>query len=126
MGSGLGYLADRLGINQPSDAEREQLILTLRDSILRRCSPQQIIVFGSVLGKAFTHASDLDCAVIFADRVSLNLGRKKLYCAPSLIDYSVDLLLYEQTEFLRKAGEGGICQVIQETGRGIYDQKSEI
>jgi len=122
----LGYLAARLGKDQPSKTEREQLILALSTSILQRCAPVRIIFFGSVLGESFTHASDIDCAVIFANRAELILGRKKLYASPLLIDHPYDLLLYEQADFLRKSNEGGICQVIQETGKEIYDQESKI
>ena len=122
----MGYLAARLGKDQPTSVDREQLILALREAILRRCTPQLIIVFGSVLGEGFTRASDIDCAVIFKDRESLSIGRKVLYQGPSLLDHPYDLLLYESTEFLRKASEGGICQVIQESGRSVYDQKPKV
>ncbi len=122
----MGYLAARLGKDQPTEAEREQLILALKEAILLRCSPSAIIVFGSILGHGFTHASDVDCAVIFPDRAAREQGRKRLYSPPSLLNIPYDLLLYEAAEFVRKADCGGICQVIQETGRVVYDQKSKI
>jgi predicted nucleotidyltransferase len=98
----------------------------LRDAILSRVTPEAIIVFGSILGDGFTHASDIDCAVIFADRSALQSGRKQLFRAPLLIDMPYDLLLYDQAEFDRKSIEGGICQVIRESGRVLYDQKSKV
>lgn len=122
----MGYLAARLGKDQPTKAEREQLINTLRDTILCRCAPQAIYVFGSILGEQFSRASDIDCAVIFADRTALTSGRKQLFCNPPLVDHPYDVLLYDQVEFARKANEGGICQVIQDSGRNIYDQKSKV
>jgi predicted nucleotidyltransferase len=122
----LGYLAAKLGKDQPNEAEKLRIIGALRDAILARVTPQAIIVFGSILGEDFTHASDIDCAVIFADRLALQDGRKKLFCAPLLIEMPYDLLLYDQAEFRRKSMEGGICQVIGESGRVIYDQKSEV
>lgn len=122
----MGYLAAKLGKDQPNETEKLRIISDLRDAILGRVTPQTIIVFGSILGEGFTHASDIDCAVIFADRLGLQTGRKQLFCAPLLIDMPYDLLLYDQAEFSRKSIEGGICQVIRESGRVIYDQKSEV
>ena len=122
----MGYLASRLGKDQPTAIERQQIILALRDAILARCSPVNIIIFGSILSDHFTYASDIDCAVIFADRSALAQGRKRLYAPPVLLDIPYDFLLYEQKDFAHKTAEGGICQVIQETGQVIYDQKSEV
>lgn len=122
----MGYLAAKLGKDQPSEAEKLRIISDLREAILARVTPQAIIVFGSILGEGFTHASDIDCAVIFADHLALKSGRKQLFCAPLLIDMPYDLLLYGEAEFRRKSTEGGICQVIRESGRVIYDQKPEV
>lgn len=122
----MGYLAAKLGRHQPNQAERERAVEALRSAILARCVPTKIWVFGSILTDHFTHASDIDCAVLFKSVTDLQQARRDLYRSPALIDLPYDLLLYVDSDFYRKSQEGGICQVINENGRIVYDQESKV
>lgn len=122
----MGYLAARLAAEQPTAQERDALVEALKTAVLGRCQPCSIYLFGSSLGSAFTNASDIDLAVIFEDQGRLEEARTRLFSAPSLIPAPYDLLLYEQSEFERRAERGGICQVIKETGKKLHDQRSEV
>lgn len=115
----MGYLAARLGPDQPSPRQIEHLIGELKQAILTRVQPEGIFVFGSAAWGPFTQASDLDFAVIFASDEALSTARKRLFKSPPLIPWPYDLLLYTAEEFARKANEGGVCQVILERGRRL-------
>jgi predicted nucleotidyltransferase len=122
----MGYLAARLGKDQPTKAERDALIETARAEVLRRCRPRAIYVFGSILEETFTRASDIDIAVVFRTAADRDRARKALFAAPPLVAAPYDLLLYDESSFERKADQGGICQVIRETGKKIYDEGSKV
>lgn len=122
----MGYLAAKLAEDQPTVAQREELIAAMRIAILARSFPSKIYIFGSVLGEDFTNASDIDVAVVFDSVEFLADARKKLFSPPVLIPMSYDLLLYVSEDFESKAAIGGVCQVIKETARLVYDKRSEV
>src|SRR4051812_35644954 len=117
----MGYLAARLGADQPTQEDRDEIVEKATKAILSRCDPSAIFIFGSVLRSDFSRASDVDIAVIFSDQEELKRARSHLYRSPPLLSLPYDLVLFEGVEFERKSGQGGICQIIKETGKKTYE-----
>jgi hypothetical protein len=113
----MGYLAARLGKDQPTAQDRDELIARFVEALSDRVDPQAIYLFGSILSPDFTYASDIDAAVIFADANQAKKASAKIFAPPCLVDWPYDVLIYSAQEFAKKAEIGGICQVIKETGR---------
>lgn len=117
----MSLLSANLGAKQPTSQDIQNQVQLLISAVLERCSPLRIYLFGSALSGAFTHASDIDLVLIFADHKSLTLGRAQLYGHGPLSNRPYDLLLYTQEEFNEKAKNGGVCFHVGHTGKIVYD-----
>jgi predicted nucleotidyltransferase len=122
----MGYLAASLGSDQPTAEEVATLVDGLKQAILARCRPLAICLFGSAADGTLTRASDLDVAVILPNGHDVRAAKADLFRGPPLVLVPYDLLVFEQSEFERKAVEGGICQVIKDTGKSIYDERPKV
>lgn len=121
----MGLLEARLG-KQPPVEEVENKIREIVKRILGVSSPSQIYLFGSALTSEFTYASDLDFAIIFFSEEEKRVARKNIYGKNLSEGIPADYLCFSQAEFEKRASQGGVCQVIRETGRLLYDKRTKV
>jgi len=95
------------------------------DRILAVCNPERIHVFGSAARGDFTHGSDIDLAIVFADEEACRVMKPLVYRAGPLSSYPCDVLCYSEPEFRRKSEQGGICAEILQHGKVVYDKRAD-
>ena len=108
-----------------SDETWEHEIKDVCRQIVERVTPLSVYAFGSSTGESRHAGSDLDICVVLPDGFCLKQARKKLFISP-LTALPLDLLLYEESDFLKRADTGGICQVILEDGRLLYGKRLKL
>ncbi len=86
-------------------------------NIRRKCSPLEIILFGSAARGEYYRHSDLDIALIFDTKEQAKQAQKDVLCSAPLAGVAVDYLFYDQKGFEKKKGIGGICEIIAREGR---------
>lgn len=97
----------------------------LTSKILSLVAPEKIIIFGSAKDALLSPLSDIDIAVLFADKASLLEGKKKILNSKIFNDIETDFLFYTIDQFNKKSQIGGVCFEIFHTGNVIYDKKSD-
>lgn len=115
----MGFISDRVQIEGRETKIKE--IEDLKLAILSLCQPKQLILFGSALSEFWSRGSDIDLALIFESQVDLECAKNKLRQKALTQNRSYDLLFYTENEFLEKSCTGGVCQIIREQGRVIYE-----
>jgi len=85
------------------------------------CVPVQVIAFGSAGRGELREDSDIDLAILFADETQLRHGRDAVRKAPREDMWPLDLLFYTWEEFESRASSGGVCMLIRDEGRALYD-----
>lgn len=84
------------------------------------CTPDEIILFGSLARNEFTDGSDIDIALIFPDPNALLTGRKQIYSQKPFIDWPLDYLFFEREIFEKRKKIGGVAMLIADDGQTLY------
>lgn len=106
------------------DSEAAVLVESKLKWILEGCSPTRVILFGSASRGELTDYSDVDFAVLFDSLPALIEGRKSLFSRPRLDDWPQDILCFEESDYLRRVETGGVCEIIAEEGKVLYQRSS--
>lgn len=91
--------------------------------IFEHSASEQVILFGSALGKDFNGFSDLDFVVVFADERELKEGQRSLYSKTPLFPCPVDLVCVTRADFQRRSRIGGVLFIAREDGR-VFERMS--
>jgi len=92
--------------------------------ILEGCAPTRVILFGSASRGELTDHSDVDFAVLFDSLPTLKDARLKLFSRPRNDDWPQDILCFLEADFLSRIQTGGVCEIIAEEGKVIYQRGS--
>jgi predicted nucleotidyltransferase len=86
-------------------------------------APRRIYVFGSAARDELTDASDVDLAILYDDAAALRQGRQAYHGQrdPHFL-WPVDVLFFTVPEFDRRAAIGGVCAVIRDEGRLVFER----
>jgi predicted nucleotidyltransferase len=122
----MGILATNLSRLNLSASQFEEIATLVRNRIINISSPQRIYIFGSYARGTPMESSDLDLAIIFENQELLKKNKKILLTSKLFLDYSVDYLFYTADVFEMKAEIGGVCSVIKNEGKIIYDKRTKI
>jgi predicted nucleotidyltransferase len=87
--------------------------------------PARIITFGSASRRELREDSDIDLAVLFSDESELRRGREAIHTAPREDLWPLDLLCYTAKDFDTRADSGGVCMLIRNEGRVLYDAEGD-
>ena len=103
----------------------DELIKKAVDWLCSRHQPSAIWLFGSASRYELTEFSDLDIAVIFDSEEELKKARsERIFLLSQSIDWPVDLLLMTHQHFLHRVNVGGVCEIIKDEGKCLYDSKA--
>ena len=114
-------------ISQPlSEAEQNEVLENKLRWLLEACEreaslPHRILVFGSAARGELREDSDIDIALVFADEQTMGKARKAVARSPRTDLWPVDLLYFTQEEFRTKAETGGVCMLIRDEGRVLWE-----
>lgn len=122
----MGILAASLSMHTVSDSQLEELACLIRTRILSVSSPEIIYIFGSYARGSISGTSDLDLAIIFENQELLKTQKKIILNSKLFLDYSTDLLFFSREEFEKKSSLWGVCTIIKNEGKIIYDKRTEI
>lgn len=122
----MGILAASLSMHSVSDAQFEELACLIRTRILSVSSPEVIYIFGSYARGSISGTSDLDLAIIFETQEILKIQKKRILNSKLFLDYSTDILFFTRDEFEKKSSLWGICTIIKNEGKIIYDKRTEV
>jgi predicted nucleotidyltransferase/HEPN domain-containing protein len=81
----------RLLAKRLTEHQVNELIQRITATIIDRCGPQRIILFGSAARGEMTDASDIDLVVVTTDHQSLKAARKAFYENPRHFNWPVDI-----------------------------------
>jgi predicted nucleotidyltransferase len=108
-----------------SRAETDQIVQQAVEWLRTNFSPRSIWLFGSAARYDATDFSDLDVAVIFDTDVALKAARTNgIFHLSQHIGRPVDMLLYTHSAFMRKTQTGGVCEIIFDEGKCLYDSQA--
>jgi predicted nucleotidyltransferase len=100
---------------------QDELIANATKIIVERAKPKRIILFGSRARGEAHKDSDLDLLVIIPDGASSNEIRRATDRALASPDASFDLLVYTESEYVKKLSEGWILfDEISRDGKVVY------
>ena len=114
-------------ISQPlSEAEQNEVLEHKLRWLLDACEgesslPLRILVFGSAARGELREDSDVDIALVFADEQTMGTARKAVARSPRTDLWPVDLLNFTQDEFQARAEIGGVCMLIRDEGRVLWE-----
>lgn len=114
-------------ISQPlSEAEQNEVLENKLRWLLDACEaeaslPLRILVFGSAARGELREDSDVDIALVFADEQTMGKARKAVARSPRTDLWPVDLLYFTQKEFRTRAEIGGVCMLIRDEGRVLWE-----
>ena len=94
--------------------------------ILAASTPDRVYVFGSAARHQLTEDSDLDFAIVFANESELNIQQKAISQRRRPDMWPRDLLFFTAEEFDRKSQVGGVCMIIVEDGRLVFEGHKRI
>ncbi len=107
-----------------TDKDHRLEVTRVVNEIVRRHAPLSVYLFGSSIAGGTRHeSSDIDLAIILSNFADVKPCQAAVYPAPPLTSEKLDLLFYAQDSFSKKAGHGGVCQVIWEEGQLIYGEE---
>ena len=120
----------RVRMKQLSPSEIDSVLEQKRSWILRvcaesGCAPVRIVAFGSAGRGELREDSDIDLALLFADETQLRNGRDAVRKAPREDLWPLDLLFYTTEEFESRAKSGGVCMLVRDEGRVLYNAEKE-
>lgn len=120
----------RVRTRQLSPAEIDAVLKQKCTWILRACArvgcaPVRVIAFGSAGRGELREDSDIDIAVLFADERQLRCGRDAVRTAAREDMWPLDLLFYTTEEFESRAQGGGVCMLVRNEGRVLYNAEKE-
>lgn len=121
----------RVPMKQLSPLEIDAVLEQKRSWILRvcaasGCSPARVIAFGSAGRGELREDSDIDLAILFADETQFRNGRDAVRKAPREDMWPLDLLFYTVDDFELRAGSGGVCMLVRNEGRVLYNTAKEV
>jgi predicted nucleotidyltransferase len=105
-----------------SQEETEAIVQQKLKWILDGCLPSRVFLFGSAARGELTDYSDVDFAVLFESEAELKNARKTLFSRPREDDVPHDILLFVEAEFERKGSIGGVCAIIAEEGKLLFER----
>ncbi len=108
-----------------SASETAALIDSKLKWILAGCTPNRVILFGSASRGELTDHSDVDFALLFESAEALTAAKKTLFSRPREDDWPQDILLFVEADFVRKTQTGGVCEIIADEGKVIFQRSSE-
>lgn len=116
----------RVRMKQLSPLEIDTVLEQKRSWILGACAesgcaPVRVIAFGSAGRGELREDSDIDLAILFADETQLRNGRDAVRKAPREDMWPLDLLFYTTEEFESRADSGGVCMLVRNEGRVLYN-----
>ncbi len=101
--------------------DQEKLIADATKIIVEKANPKRIILFGSRARGEAHMDSDLDLLIIVPDGLSSIEARRAIGRALISPDASYDLIVYTESEYDKKKGEGwSIFDEIDRDGKVIY------
>lgn len=115
----------RFSPKKKSATDANDLVNSKLKWILAGCSPTRVILFGSAARGELTDHSDVDFAVLFESPTALTEGRKTLFSRPRDDDWPQDILLFVEADFARKVRTGGVCEIIADEGKVIFQRSLE-
>lgn len=109
-----------------SEAEQNEVLEKKLGWLLDACTakaalPLRIYVFGSAARGELREDSDVDIALVFADEQTMAKARKAVSRSPRTDLWPVDLLYFTQEEFQARAKIGGVCMLIRDEGRVLWE-----
>lgn len=122
----MSILAATLSKYLLTSSQYEELTSLIRTRILSISSPEMIYIFGSYARGTISGTSDLDLAIIFENQEQLIRQKKIILNSKLFLDYSTDLLFFTRDEFEKKSALGGVCTIIKNEGKIIYDKRTKI
>ena len=105
-------------------AEIDRLVRERVAWILSACTPSRIFVFGSAASGAMHAGSDLDLLVILFDGSDVRAAERAILGRPPPHFVPMDLLVYDESTFERRAQIGGVCFIVKKEGKLIFSQES--
>ena len=109
-----------------SAADQANLVTQAVALILQKTNPTRIFLFGSAGRSEMTDYSDLDLALVFEDSNAVKLARKSgVFSISGVLNWPCDLLLFDKLTFETNSEIGGVCQIIKEEGRVLFEQGDE-
>lgn len=115
----------RFSPKKVSATDANDLVNSKLKWILAGCSPTRVILFGSAARGELTDYSDVDFAVQFESATALTEGCKTLFSRPRDDDWPQDILLFVEADFARKVQTGGVCEIIADEGKVIFQRSLE-
>ena len=107
-----------------SPQESRALIKNLVSSIVERCQPLRVIVFGSAARNELTDCSDLDIFVITRSVQETKQARQDYYSKKPVVEWPADIFFISQEEFDKRSLNGGICMIAKDEGIVIYNKEA--
>lgn len=115
----------RLTAEKLSPAETDKIVQQTVEWLCSNFNPRSIWLFGSAARYEATQFSDLDLAVIFDTDAALKAARANgIFHLSQHIGTPVDMLLFTHSTFMQKAQTGGVCEIIFEEGKCLYDSQA--
>ena len=98
----------------------DELVAPVLEEILKRASPQKVILFGSATAGRFDERSDLDFAVVVDDGTSISEVTTRLYRIRLLSMVGLDFVVVPESRFNEMKDIGGVLYVAHHEGKLLY------
>ena len=105
-----------------SHQESDVLISQFVSSIVERCDPLRVIIFGSASRHELTDCSDIDAFVITGSTQETKEARRLYYAQKPAVDWPADIFFMSREEFQKRSLSGGICMIAKDEGIVAYEK----
>ena len=101
-----------ISVTQPEKLNQYELIPLITDMIVKKITPQKIILFGSCAKRCITGASDIDMCIVMKGQITspkrIQIRRELMQDILKITDYEVDLFICGEDEWQKNCQNGGV------------------